>query len=230
MNPIAVFYHCLFMHGDPPELRAPAFSIIQHQFTQLAESGLADAATEMVVGINGPVDESRDYARLAFPKKARMVFHGPRSFAENLTLVELERWLPDHPDWNVLYFHAKGATHPAGSPYGENVSRPWRESMMQDVVLNWRNCISDLDSGYESVGSHFMRGLCDGTQNIWPGNFWWAKSNFLSTLPSIFMRDRIKVSGIASAESRFEAEVWIGNGPRLPHVKEYRPTGGGGVP
>lgn len=60
-------------------------------------------------------------------------------------------------------------------------------------------------------------------QSIWAGNFWWAKSDFLRTLPSIMNRERIKISGLGAAESRFESEVWIGNGPRLPRVRDYHP-------
>jgi hypothetical protein len=94
--------------------------------------------------------------------------------------------------------------------------------MMKNAVQNWRTCVQDLDSGLESVGSHWMTG--DQTppgQSIWAGNFGWAKSAFLATLPSIMERDRIKLSGIDSIESRYESEVWIGNGPRLPKVKDY---------
>lgn len=230
MKPLAIFYHALFYHGTPPELRLNAVQIVQEQMWLLQNSGLAAAASEIVVGLNGPVDKTRAMAALYLPAKARLVMHGPDSFAENLTIVELEKWVPHHLDSYVLYFHAKGCTHPVGEPYGDNVSAPWRRAMMQDLIANWRECVAALDAGAELVCSHFMRGMADGTQNIAAGNFFWARASFLATLPSIFKRDRIKESGIAAAASRYEAEVWIGNGPRLPRVKEFRPNGGGGVP
>lgn len=230
MKPIAVFYHCLFYHGSPPEVRGNAFAIVAEQMQLLENSGLAKRASKILIGINGPMEDSANIASVVVPIKSEVVLHGPNSFAENLTIVELERWLPTHPDWYVLYFHAKGCTHPAGEPYGETVSKPWRKTMEQDLIANWQACVNAMDTGAEVVCSHFMRGMADGTQNIAAGNFWWATSNFLRTLPSIFARDRIKQSGIAAAESRYEAEVWIGNGPRLPRVKEFRPNGGGGVP
>lgn len=227
---IAIFYHCLFALGDPPELLPNAYAIVSDQMDKLNRSGLIEAAEEIHIGINGG-EESEDFATLTLPRKAKFHFHGLHSHAENLTLVELERWLPKHPDWYVLYFHAKGATHDAASSYGNGVSRPWRETMMHYLVTNWRQCVADLNAGFESVGCHFMRGMGhDRSQNIWAGNFWWAKAGYLLTLPTIFKRDRIKVSGISALESRYEAEVWIGNGQRLPRVKEYLPSGGGGVP
>lgn len=228
MKPIAIFYHCLFFLNDPKDLLPNAVSIVADQMDRLFRSGLEREASEIIVGVNGGF-ESQYIAKLILPPKSRIVFHGLQSHAENLTIVELEKWLPAHPDWNVLYFHAKGCTHPVGSQYGDNISKPWREGMMADLVDNWRQCVADLEN-FDGACSHFMRHMADGTQHIAAGNFFWATSNFLRTLPTIYLRDRIKVSGIASAESRFEAEVWIGNGPKMPNMKEYRPTGGGGVP
>lgn len=191
-------------------------------------SGLLDACDEMVVGCNGG-DESMDVARLVIPDKARLVMHGLESRAENLTIVELWNWSKTHPGWRVLYFHAKGCTHDIGSPYGEGVSKPWRVGMMEDLIVNWRQCVADIGQGYDIACSHWMWNMADGTQHIPAGNFLWIKGSFARQLPSIYLRDRIHVSGIAAYESRYEAEVYWGNGPR-PNVKSYRPNGGGGVP
>jgi hypothetical protein len=192
-------------------------------------SGLEGAAKEIIIGVNGG-EESWNMAAVMCPAKARFVMHGLRSRSENLTIVEIEKWLPEHPDWYVCYFHCKGGSHPAGSPYGEGTAKPWRIGMMHKVVRDWRLCVDALEEGYESAGAHYLRHACDGSHNYWPGNFWWAKASFLLTLPSIFERERIKMSGIETVESRYEAEVWLGNGPRMPSVKEFLPNGGFGVP
>ena len=226
---IAIFYHTLFYLGSPPDLRPMAVDIVSEQITQMEKAGLICAADEMIVGVNGG-EESEDIARVLLPPKAKLVFHGLQSRAENPTIVLLENWAKTHPGWAILYLHSKGASHEHGSPYGQNVSEPWRRAMMADLVDNWRACVADLSAGAEMVCSHFMRNMADGSQHIPAGNFLWTTSNFVRTLPSIFMRERIKVSGIAALESRYEAEVYWGNGPRLPMVKEWRPTGGGGCP
>jgi len=221
MKPIAIFYHCLFMHGTPPELRPAAFAIVHEQMSRLQDSGLTEAASEIVIGINGPTSESEDYARLLCPAKARLVFHGPDSFSENLTLVEIEKWAPSHPDWNVLYLHAKGCTHALGSDYLKMSSR-WRNCMMEELVYHWKRCLQDLDSGIEAVGCHWLTGQgWDHSQHYFAGNCWWACSSFLATLPSIYKRARITESGIGHPDSRYEAEVWIGNGSRPPIVRDY---------
>jgi hypothetical protein len=160
------------------------------------------------------------------PEKAKLVMHGPDSFAENLTIVEIEKWVPTHPDWLVLYFHAKGCSHPEGSAYAENTSKPWRRAMMHHLVTNWRQCVADLEAGAEAVGCNWLTGMgWDKSQNIFGGNFWWSRASYLATLPTIYARERIKMDGIGAASSRYEAEVWIGNGKRLPIVKVYHPGG-----
>jgi len=226
MNPIAIFYHCLFQLGD--HLLTNAIEIVHEQMTALKTSGVEDAASEIIVGCNGG-EESKVFCDSILPQKSKVVYHGLQSHAENLTIVELEKWAPSHPDWYVLYFHSKGATHPEGSTYGAGTSKPWRLGMMHDVVTNWRTCVADLEAGHDIACSHWMWNMSDGTQHIPAGNFLWVTSNFVAKLPSIYLRDRIKVSGIDAAESRFESEVYWGNGPR-PKVKAYRPDGGGGVP
>lgn len=218
MKPIAVFYHCLFLLGDPPKLLKRGCEIIKGQMETLASSGLLDAAMEFHVGINGGL-ESVWPSRMLLPKKAKCVFHGLQCRNECRTIRMIEQWLPEHENWYVFYFHAKGCASPSGK---QDLNDNWRGCMMRNLVTNWRQCYQDLENGYDSVGCHWMTGeQTPPGQSVWAGNFWWAKASFLNTLPSIMERDRIKLSGIDSIESRYESEVWIGNGPRLPKIRDY---------
>lgn len=218
MKPIAVFYHCLFQLGD--EILPQAVDIVHGQMEQLKSSGLLDEASDMVVGCNGG-PESKVFCDAILPAKARVTLHGLQCRNECRTLRLLEEWLPGHDDWYVLYFHAKGATHPPG----EVIRTPWRECGMRHLVQDWRRCVADLDRGYESAGCHWMQPpLIPDTQFYFAGNFFWARASFLRTLPSLMERARIKDSGIDALESRYEAEVWIGNGPRPPTHMDYHPN------
>lgn len=228
MKPIAIFYHSVFCFPNNPGVELPsASSIIAEQMAQLHESGLIAAAKELHVGINGG-PESEPFVAQKIPEFAKKTYHGIDSGGEPPTIMLLEEWVKTHPGWNVLYLHCKGASHPISTPY-HAFAADWRRGMMQDLVLNWRQCVADLDSGYDIACSHWMWGLLDGTQHIPAGNFLWITSDFAAKLPSMFLRDRIKQDGIKSPSSRWEAEVYWGNGPR-PNVKQYRPQGGGGVP
>jgi len=224
MNPIAVFYHCLFLMGKPPVMLPLASSVVSSQMRMLKSSGLLNYVDEFYVGVNGG-EESRILAESYIPKKAAITYHGLDSRSENLTIAMVEKWAKSHPNWDILYFHSKGATHkpPAAAGY-EMISEGWRNDMMFDAVSNWTKCVSDLESGYDIACSLWLKHMADGTQNIPAGNFLWVKSDFVAKLPSIFLRDRIKQDGIGALSSRWEAEVYWGNGPE-PRVKSYRQSG-----
>jgi hypothetical protein len=227
VKPIAIFYHCVGFIGNPPLLLSGGLQIVAEQMMQIVESGLLSEASEIQVGING-AEESRlmdDWV----PTKAKITYHGLQSRSENLTIVMLHEWSRTHPDWNVLYLHAKGASHPIDSEYARNVALPWRRGMMHDLVTNWRQCVADLDAGYDIACSHWMWKNAPENNTIPAGNFLWVTSNFAASLPSLYERDWGRRGLIASLEARYEAEAFWGFGPR-PNVKQYRPNGGGGVP
>lgn len=219
---IAVFYHCYLWNGTPPELKPWALAVVTDQMNRLARCGLAAAASEIIAGVNGG-EESLDVARFIMPPKTQIVLHGLKSKCENPTIVLLENWLKAHPEEAyVLYFHAKGISHDPASEYGQFDGK-WRECMMAHCIDNWTRCVTDLGAA-EAVGCHWLTGQGhDHSQHYFAGTFFWARASYLRTLPSIFLRDRIKVSGLDSLESRYEAEVWLGNGPRLPSIRDYHP-------
>jgi hypothetical protein len=222
MKPIVIFYHCYLFTGEPPDLLASAYAVVEDQMRRLMESGLSAAASEMIVGLNGGI-ESMDVANLLMPREAKIVLHGLNSKCENPTLLLLEHWLRDHPgEADILYFHAKSSSHDGSTEYGQ-FDQKWMQCMMRHCIDNWRQCVSDLAT-HEAVGCHWMTGQgWDHSQHYFAGTFWWARASYLRTLPSIMLRERIKTSGLGSAESRYEAEVYIGNGPKLPTIKDYHP-------
>lgn len=225
---IAIWYHCLLYWKQPPEILESAIPIIREQWDTIKSSGLLQAADKVVIGINGG-EESTELVPVLFPPGCEVLAHGLQCRSENRTIDAMHSWCIENPEWAVLYLHAKGSTHATDSEYGLMAAN-WRRAMMEDTVKNWHQCYRDLENGFDSVGSHFMRGMADGTQNLWAGNFFWVTSDYVATLPRIHERDRIKLSGIDALESRYEAEVWIGNGKILPKVKEHKPHGGNGVP
>lgn len=226
---IAVWYHTLLTRGTSPDPWPLALSITQEAMESLEVSGLLDACDELNVGVNGLESEAVDFAQLVIPKKAKIIWHG-RYFNENGTICALHAWAKTHPNWAILYFHCKGgASHEPDSGYYKTVSEPWRQTMTKYLVGGWRQCVQHLEGGFEAVGCHLMRGMADGTQNIWPGNCWWVTSDFVASVPDMRLRERIKISGIESAESRYEAEVWLMNA-RIPLAFDLLPQGGGGIP
>lgn len=210
MKPIAIFYHCIFSGGSAPIDTEHACRIVAEQMAALCSSGLAAAAEQFYIGINGR-PEDRDLARLFAPAKALYLLHGPNATTEIPTLANLRSWALVHPGYHVLYLHTKGVTHP-----GEVAYEVWRRRMERAVVTNWRTCISDLESGCDACGSHWLtpEQFPNVTSPFFGGTFWWAKADYLKTLPQL---------PAATWSNRFEAESWIGRGNPKPRVKDYYP-------
>jgi hypothetical protein len=218
--PIILFYHCVFsIDGKHLPSSRP---IVHEQMQALKSSGLEDAASEIYVGINGD-ESSKPHAAGLLPEKAKVRYHGTQCRNELRTLLMVEDWCRTHEgEAYMLLLHSKGASHPPGSDYAKNMSTPWRQRMLRHCVYDWRTCVKDLRKGADAVGAHWITGQgWDKSQHYFAGTCYWVKASFFRTIPSVTTRQRIKDSGIDALESRFEAEVHLGNGPRLPKVKSY---------
>ena len=200
----------------------PLFSakpIIREQMLEFVDSGLAGEASEIHVGINGDPNVDANWLPV-FPVKSKITFHGANCRTELRTLLLIEQWCKSNDKEAFLfYFHSKGATHAPGSAYRKGMADPWRNRMMQHCVTDWRKCVKDLIFN-DAVGCHWLTGQGhDHSQHFFAGSFWWCRASFFRTIPSVTTRQRIKDSGIDALESRFESEVHLGNGPKLPKVK-----------
>jgi hypothetical protein len=210
MKSIAIFYHCkLTGEGIPDEMFA--LGLMLHQMTVLKEVGLAEAAQEIHVGVNGGDGDSLTAASIA-PDKAILHVHGPDARSEIPTMNVIERWILSHPEWYVLYHHTKGVTHPGNIAYDA-----WRDRMEVGCVRNWRQCIKDLDAGCDAVGCHWLTpeqfpGTI--TSPFFGGTFWWATTEYLRQLPPL---------PPSSWQNRYEAESWIGRRRPYPRVADYHP-------
>ncbi len=212
---IAVFHHGLYFRDS--EFLENAFNIAQSQMSIMDASGLTDTADEIYCGING-AEESEPFAETILPEKAVKVYHGLKCKNEIRTIVEMQRRMAGRKGWRILYWHQKGSFH---DPKEKTIVN-WRDCMTYHLVKNWLLCINSLNSGFDSCGCHWMTGQVDGTMSLWGGNFWWATSDFINTLPPIENNPRIQhMGGLDSVQSRYEAEVWIGTGPRLPKVRDF---------
>jgi len=104
----------------------------------------------------------------------------------------------------VCYLHTKGATN------NSEIQRAWRRYMLDFVVFCWRNAEDKLRSyhlwgvNWSFSGFQFDEKFpADQWQRPcghFMGNFWWARSDYLASLPPLEIR-----SG-----SRYLAEVWVG--------------------
>jgi hypothetical protein len=209
MAKIAIFFHCILQSKERAIDLDYALSLISSQMEAFQKSGLADAASEMYVCVNGDESDTTAIAQMV-PNKAVMVCHGAGAITEITTMNVIRRWVPNHPNWYVHYSHTKGVSTP-------NQADGWRRRMEHYNVWRWRDCILALDKGHDACGCHWLTPEQNPESIKTPmfgGTFFWAKSNYLATLPPL--PEAIWVN-------RYEAESWIGRGPKRPKVVDFSP-------
>ena len=111
-------------------------------------------------------------------------------------------------DINVLYFHSKGVLN-NGSASVAN----WREILNHFCISEWAECVGQLQQS-DVVGLKESSKL-----NIVSGNFWWANSNYIKTLPDPLASDKYMSAtdcwpGQQSYRYSFEHWITVNN----PHI------------
>lgn len=206
MKPIAIFYHVFMGGGDFPVDQNNVIRIVTDQVAALNVSGLRKAAQHFHIGVNGSATDAAMIQDIV----GSPTVHNPTGTAELPTMRQMQLFCKDHPGWSVFYHHTKGAIHNGNPPY-----ESWRHCMERTCVWRWQECVRMIELGADSSGVHWLtpeRYPHIGSTAYWGGNFWWATSDFINTLPTIDI-----------TLSRYEAEVWIGRGPRRPKVRDLSP-------
>lgn len=203
---IAIWYHAKISGEGVPNPDA-ALEVVSEQMSALQDSGLSAASSEFHIGVNGTDSDALAISALC-PGNPAFYVHGPEARSEIPTMNKLREWL--QPGWLVLYHHTKGITHP-----GEALYETWRRCMQRGCIWNWEECKRLLGTNYESVGCHWLTREKYGPavkSPFWGGTFWWAKSEYLMTLPPL---------PAPTWENRYEAESWIGLGKKLPRIFDF---------
>lgn len=185
--------------------------LFQKQIQACVDAQLYQNCNEFHIGVNS-VDA--DFANEFSPDGVQIHKHGdvPSLLP---TVSALQRWLPGHEDWLVLFFHSKGATHP-----NEKLANRWRDCMTHNLIFRWRRCVTDLSSGnYDAVGCHWTKNSPDdqnahdwGANSYFAGVFWWATAAYLLTLPKLPERPH-------NRHQWFKPELLLGCGK--PRILDY---------
>lgn len=205
VKPIAVFHHSWFQNFEH------GVGIIQEQMLSLEQSGLLENASEVHMGVSGGTEILCAVSMFA-PKGANLFRNGDDTCGELPTLCAMQEWLKTHQDWYVAYFHTKGAQYPKSTTWAA-----WRRCQDDVVIWGWKNCVGELDQGFDCVGAHLIDpkkyGAQVGNYPYFGGNAWFAKARHLLTLPALS----------PYGPSRYEAEVWIGKTRRKINFRDRKP-------
>ena len=209
---LAIWYHIRLFGGNPYIDPDHSIPLMMDQMNSLEQTGLLASAEKVFICVNGgTLDQAA--ARSLAPAKAVVLDNGPQAESLLPTVERLWQWANLNPDWYVLFFHAKGVTHPQ-----DPLTVAWRHCMEYAVLTHWRRCVADLDAGYDTVGAHWLTRERYGPQvtfPFWGGMFYWVRAAFLAELPRLPLAP-------ATRADWFLPENWIGM-CRAPRVKDYAP-------
>lgn len=101
---------------------------------------------------------------------------------------------------NILYLTGLGVT-------GRTLDRENRRKYITYFVIErWKDCIKSLEDGYDTCGVDWR----PDPLPHYSGFMWWAKSQYLRTLPKVKKLNTEKYPPIFT--DRHQAEFWIGYG------------------
>jgi len=169
--------------------------VFQEIYREVESSGLSTASKEIHFSIVGR-------SRFRLPEGTNIVVHNSADLirGEFTTLDLLRNRALENPDGYYLYIHTKGI-----SRFWNRAIRDWRRYMTYFCVTQYSQAIRHLEDS-DACGVD----LSPVPKPHFSGNFWWAKGEYLISLPSI--------SSISSPDSEFvhslrhNAEFWIGMG------------------
>ena len=183
-------------------------------------SGLYGEATKIFYSILGNADASL-IERFKKLDKLELVYSSADiKEVEYPTLIKIYEFCLKN-DSMVLYLHTKGVSNPR-----DRFRQLWRKRLLQKTVGEYNVCIKQLNSGYDISGCGWKEmpkagqrvNYAIGTYPHYSGNFWWANSNYIRTLPNI---KKIEEHHRAVRHNKFDkyrlnCESWIG---MIPTVK-----------
>lgn len=200
MRPVVIFYHTVLNLHPVPDRQ-----IVHEQAGELRRGGLMAASELFYVGVNGEKSEAGWLSEVI--PEAEVFTNDPSEWSggEVPTIRMLREWALTFPGWNVCYLHTKGASTPPSSlAFARNTD--WRRNAMRHCITDWGQRVSELERGRNTTGFD-LRKAFNGT--YYGGNFWWARSEYLASLPEIITEGQIE-------GGRYEAELWIGKGKNFP--------------
>lgn len=206
----------LYIHT--PEL--PGWqSLIVEFLEKIDSSGLADAAQQIVICLNGNETAMREFLSPLLDSNSifQTVHVSPDAWrCEWPTLNQLKLDCDADPaNHYVGYAHLKGLTKPNNKPVQD-----WKDYLVYWGIEQWETSIAQLKAGYDTSSVNWS----ETPWSHYSGNFWWATSNYIRRLEPLQDPATIDFGRVVSkylkpnvvldpGNFRFEHEAWLGSIP-----------------
>lgn len=184
-------------------------TIFNELITEIKTSGLYDDCHAIYISLISDNIEDMDYISSIGGEKINIINHTSDAKVYEFPALEALIKLANNTDnFYALYIHSKGSGNcrenvsnywPLITSYKDlrYSSDTWRAFMSYYCISHWKMAIKKLHCGYDTYGVHFVP---MGKHRFYGGNFWWAKSEYIKTLPPI--QDTEK-------KDRYRAETWL---------------------
>lgn len=138
-----------------------------------------------------------------------------KTVTENVTMRKIWNDSQIH-DMKVMYLHSKGITAVDNHLKNGNVNvfknyYYWRKFLEWGVVEKWSQCCFLLNR-YDTIGVNYF----NEPSPHYSGNFWWANSSYIKTLPNPATLDwwkelqqKTNDPWLKTAPDRFRDEMWL---------------------
>ncbi|MES2659491.1 MAG: class I SAM-dependent methyltransferase [Verrucomicrobiota bacterium] len=172
-------------------------SILHSQIRKIRESGLEEIVDSIKIGIvGGEVGIEEEIRNLS--QKIEIVVHSQDLLQfEFPTLLALQLHCEKY-DGDVFYMHSKGVVNVRTDQHA------WRSRMEEFLIIHHQLVREKLFEGYVAAGAFGDANPwwdVPGTNQHFPGNFWWARADHIQALPDIRH---------LNWNDRGDAERWIG--------------------
>jgi len=182
-------------------------SILDSQIKSLLESELFKNTNKLFVRIFYEKKEDLNYILNILSKLKKIVITITEKNEFEFGTLEKIKEMSKYETFYCYYLHSKGVSiNEKNKTFYKNSTdlihllkcvESWRKYMEYFIIDEFETCIKTLDDGYDACGVN----LTESPSKHFSGNFWWAKSEFIKTLPEI------KSLNITN---RWMAERWIG--------------------
>jgi len=178
--------------------------ILEEQLNEIVRSGLYDKAEKIFIGVNGDSLLSLHWLVKEYKKFEVLYQFSKPELEQSLTLSFLHMFAKGRRNTKVFYIHSKGVSHIDSKPQTD-----WRKLMEYYTITRYEACLHELKRA-DVVGTNWHLGegwmgatskQCGGIPVTphFSGNFWWANSEYLERLPSLF-----------PLVNKYQCEFWIG--------------------
>ncbi len=192
-----LFYHIAVIHDTQ--------SIIDRQFNNLKSSGLLDDLEYIYITILGDAEAIK--IPIELESKANVMYSEDLGYYENITINRIVDSVPSFSSNKALfYMHTKGSSHKGNM---REYSNSWSKAMEFFCIEHYSQCIHNLED-YDTCGIFWS----PYHHHHYQGNFWWANTDYLKTLPKLTPETSLKNNPLSELDKnhgilRHDAELWV---------------------